>query len=312
MLFNIVMDEMLREVEREENDQSTTLVFADDIMVWGEDAQDVQEKIDRWDEVTRKYGLRMSREKSEAMVMSRDKKARNVNIRLGGEALDVKEEFRYLGSIVTNEARMGAEITRRIHLASGFYQSIRKLLWNEDMPAKCKMLLYKTYFIPILTYGAVTWSLTNKEVGNLQAAEMKFLRSIAGVSKMEKLRSCDIRKKLGVESLHYKIGRDRLRWYGHLRRMNPDRVPRREFERARKRESRRGRPRAKWEDQVKWDVEERGEEWRTVTTGRWWEDRERWRDLVERHQPEEIEEEDEGDVMCQDRPADITDEKAQD
>jgi hypothetical protein len=74
---------------------------------------------------------------------------------------------------------------------------------------KCKMIMYKMYFTPILTYASVTWLVGGKERSQLQAAEMKFLRSVLGVSKMEKIRNNKIRKELGVESLEFKMGRDR-------------------------------------------------------------------------------------------------------
>ena len=45
-----------------------------------------------------------------------------------------------------------------------------------------------------------------------------------------------------------------------------------------------GRPRDRWQDQVQADVEERGEEWSVVDRERWWEDRNKWRELVSRQE----------------------------
>jgi hypothetical protein len=87
--------------------------------------------------------------------------------------------------------------------------------------------MYKSYFVAILTYGAVRWTLGGLQKQRIQAAEMKFLRSIAGVTKMDKIRSKEIRKRLSVERLSYKIGKERLRWFGHMKRMDQDRIPRR-------------------------------------------------------------------------------------
>lgn len=36
--------------------------------------------------------------------------------------------------------------------------------------------MYKSYFIPVLTYAAETWTYTKREISSLQATEMKFLR----------------------------------------------------------------------------------------------------------------------------------------
>ena len=38
--------------------------------------------------------------------------------------------------------------------------------------------MYKVYFSPIVTYAADTWTMTKRDESRLQAAEMKFLRSM--------------------------------------------------------------------------------------------------------------------------------------
>jgi hypothetical protein len=286
------MDDMLSKVRGEgDKGPAKTMIYADDILIWGENSQDVQREIDEWSKVTEEYGMRISTEKSESVVLQRNGKVKLDKIRLKGEELKTQEEFRYLGSIVTKEARIGREIQKRVQQAEGFYQKVRKLLWNENFPRKCKTLLYHSYFVPILTYGAVTWTTGWKEESRVQAAEMKFLRSIAGVSKIERKKSKIIRREIGVERLQYRIGRERLRWFGHMKRMEEDRMPRMEYESAQKEGVKRrvGRPRERWKDQIKRHVEERGESWGTVEEEKWWEDRKVWRAFIEKVE-EEVEE----------------------
>ena len=158
------------------------------------------------------------------------RKASREKIKVGENELEEIEEFAYLGSIITKKAKMESEISKRVAQAEIFYQQVRKLLWDEDFPIKCKLLLYKVYYLPILTYGAVTWSLGERDSSRIQAAEMKFVRSIAGVSKLDKIKSREIRKQVGVEKLLFKLGRERLRWYGHVKRMGKQRIPRAELE----------------------------------------------------------------------------------
>ncbi|KAL3055654.1 hypothetical protein OYC64_018350 [Pagothenia borchgrevinki] len=50
---------------------------------------------------------------------------------------------------------------------------------------------------------------------------MGFLRTVAGVSLRDKLRSSVIREGLGVEPLLLRVKRSQLRWFGHLVRMPP-------------------------------------------------------------------------------------------
>uniref|UniRef100_A0A8C2WVQ0 FERM and PDZ domain containing 1 n=1 Tax=Cyclopterus lumpus TaxID=8103 RepID=A0A8C2WVQ0_CYCLU len=55
--------------------------------------------------------------------------------------------------------------------------------------------------------------------------EMSFLRRVAGLSLRDRVRSSDIRGELGVESLLLRVERSQLRWFGHLVRMPPGRLP---------------------------------------------------------------------------------------
>ena len=48
---------------------------------------------------------------------------------------------------------------------------------------------------------------------------MRMLRRIQGVTLRDKVKSVDIRKELGVSSIQEKVGEMRLRWYGHMQRM---------------------------------------------------------------------------------------------
>ena len=92
---------------------------------------------------------------------------------------------------------------------------------------------------------------TERTRSRIQAAEMSFLRRVAGLSLRDKVRSSDIRRELGVvEPLLLRIERSQLRWFGHLTRMPPGRLPLEVF-RARPTGKRpRGRPRTRWRDYI--------------------------------------------------------------
>jgi hypothetical protein len=59
----------------------------------------------------------------------------------------------------------------------------------------------------------------------MQAAKMKFLRSIEKVTKWDRIRNEVIREQVGVQSME-EIRNRRLESYGHVKRMEEYRVPR--------------------------------------------------------------------------------------
>ena len=56
------------------------------------------------------------------------------------------------------------------------------------------MEFYKVVARPSLLYGSETWVTTKRDMTRLEAAEMRFLRSVTGYTRLDKIRSEDIRQ----------------------------------------------------------------------------------------------------------------------
>ena len=87
---------------------------------------------------------------------------------------------------------------------------------------KAKLTIFRSVYVPILTYGHECWILNEKVRSRVQAAEMGFLRRINGLTLLVK--SADIRESLNIESLLLRLERSQLRWYGHVTRMSQQRI----------------------------------------------------------------------------------------
>ncbi|KAF7657607.1 hypothetical protein LDENG_00024740 [Lucifuga dentata] len=92
--------------------------------------------------------------------------------------------------------------------------------------------------------------MTERTRKRIQAAEMRFLRRVSGLTLRDGVRSSDIREGLGVEPLLLRIERSQLRWFGHLIRMPPGRLPREVFQAHPTGKRPRGRPRTRWRDYI--------------------------------------------------------------
>lgn len=78
--------------------------------------------------------------------------------------------------------------------------------------------------------GPECWSLTAKTKSKVRATEMKVLRIIRGVTRIDRMRNDRIREELEVTSLLEEVERSELRWYGHVKRMDEKRKPRKYLE----------------------------------------------------------------------------------
>jgi hypothetical protein len=112
---------------------------------------------------------------------------------------------------------------------------------------------------------------------------MNCLRKIKGITKRDRIRNADIRAELKIEmDIVQKIKRRRLRYYGHVVRMSPERFPSIAMMFGRVHGARqRGRPRKRWHNNIEEDIREMGMD--AVQASRLAAcDREQWRTSVMR------------------------------
>ena len=79
---------------------------------------------------------------------------------------------------------------------------------------------------------------------------MKYLRRVANKTKRDKERNTKIRETLKVTPIGYDIENRQLKWYGHVKRMDKNRIPRKCLEARIEGKRSRGRPRRTWLDSV--------------------------------------------------------------
>jgi len=132
-----------------------------------------------------------------------------------------------------------------------------------------------------LLYGAETWATTLTEEKGLDAFDMRCLRRILKVRWFHHTRNSEIRRRTGQAPASLLVKRSRLRWFGHVCRMDQDRLPRMLMEWQPESvggKRRRGRCRTRWMDVVARDAESLGIGREAMTeTAR---DRRAWRDVV--------------------------------
>ena len=118
------------------------------------------------------------------------------------------------------------------------------------------------------------WQSQKKQVEEMEVAEMKMLRFAMGVTRKDKIRNEHIRSTVKVEQLGMKMREGRLRWYGHVMRRYQEYVERKMMEMELPGKRRRGRPKRRFLDAVKEDMQEVGVKETDV------EDRKMWRMMI--------------------------------
>jgi len=149
-------------------------------------------------------------------------------------------------------------------------------------------LIYLKYIIYIILsvvlYGCETWSLTLREERRLRVFEKRVLRRVFGPKRDEitgewrKLHNEELSDLYSLPNIVRVVKSRRMSWAGHVARMGKGRGVHRVLVGKPEGKKPLGRPRRRWEDNIKMDFQEvRG------GCGDWMElaqDRDRWRALV--------------------------------
>ena len=194
------------------------------------------------------------------------------------------EQFKYLGTTLTNQNSIQKEIKSKLKLGNACYHSVQNLLHSSLLSKNLKIKIHRTIILPVVFKGCETWSLTLRKEHRLRVFENRVLRRIFGPKRDEvtrewrKLHNEELNDLYSSPNVVRVIKSRRMKWAGQVARMVEGRGVHKVL--VGKPEGKRplGRPRRRWEYNIKIDLQEAGN-----GCGDWMEmaqDRDRWRALV--------------------------------
>ena len=85
------------------------------------------------------------------------------------------EEFKYLGTNLTNQNCIQEEIKSRVKSGNACYHSVQNILSSSLLTKNLKIKIYRTIILSVVVYGCETWSLTLREERRLRVFENRVL-----------------------------------------------------------------------------------------------------------------------------------------
>ena len=95
--------------------------------------------------------------------------------------------FKYLGSIMTSNAKSTVDTTCRIAVAKNSFTEMKAILTNLKKQFQLKYQILTCCITPILLYGSENWTLNKTGMRKIKAAKMWFLRRMEKVKWTEKI-----------------------------------------------------------------------------------------------------------------------------
>jgi hypothetical protein len=101
------------------------LAYPDDVNILGGSAHTVKKNAEDLLVATKEIGLEVNADKTKYMVMSRDRNAgRRHSVKIDNNSIEKVEEFKYLGTTLTDKNSIQEEIKGRLKLANACYYSV--------------------------------------------------------------------------------------------------------------------------------------------------------------------------------------------
>jgi len=118
------------------------------------------------------------------------------------------------------------------------------------------MRIFNAVIMSILLYGGETWTILKNDSSRLETFQMRFLRCILQITRRDHQRNTDIRDRCCQQPMVEGLLRQRrLRWFGHVCRMDNCRIPKRLlFGQLIQGKRPRHKPRRRWNDTVLADL----------------------------------------------------------
>ena len=196
------------------------LVFADDIALMDDNVDMSQDFLDCVCKTAAMTGLEINTSKTKVLAFH-DKA---VNITCKNSILENVPYFPYLGSNITADLDIDPEIRSRIAKATGNASRLKNFWHKKGVSTNTKIKLYMACIRSTLLYGCESWALNKRHISALDSFEVRCARKFIPRSHLKSTSTIRTEAILGP-SLESVIRTRRLKWCGHVLRMDENRFP---------------------------------------------------------------------------------------
>ena len=261
---------------------SLSMEKKDDIALFEASEAAMAETTEAIRNIARKLGLQMSYKKTEILPIGCATTLTPV-VPLGDEGnIKVVDHFKYLGAYCSADGSNTKELNNRIGKASAAFRELDKVWKDRNISLNTKMKFYNAGVLSTLLYAAECWTLTERDEARLDAFDMRCQRKSWRLSAwFQHISNDNIRSRTNQPQLTSVIRKRRLKWFGHVQRMDASRIPRRLYSwNPTHGRRRRGRPRTAWKDTINKDINKMDFGWSVEEAEVAAKDRSVWKFLV--------------------------------
>lgn len=234
VLFNIFIDELANMLkakglglafggtELENRRKLCALLYADDVVLMSDSAQELQSMVTVVHEFCVKWRIEVNTKKSQVMVVNSGAQHTEHKWAFGETQLEVVSQYKYLGIVFSSDLTWSHHVEKVVSQGRANLTRLRILLSRKEIPADLKLTIWGAVAGSALMYGAETWSTNSSQTNALESiqhqAGVRILRVNGKTSKSA------TRAMLGLTSLETRRFVAKLRYRGKLLQMHESRL----------------------------------------------------------------------------------------
>jgi len=150
-------------------------------------------------------------------------------IQIGNAAIETTEELCCLGSYVTSDSSCDKDCQTNLQSQQRIWKIDIGMVWygRTGISTTLKVRLYELLMMSTVLHGAELWTLTVAQKKKLEATHHEFQRRMMGIyAWKDKVSNERVGVQTQLEKIDHIIKDTRLRWLGHVLRMDDNGLPR--------------------------------------------------------------------------------------
>ena len=230
-----------------------TILYADDQILMATSEDDLQTMAHHLNIIARKYKMTIPSTRTISMAMWGNQIQR-VKIVINDNIIKQVTDFKHLEYRISEYK---SDLEDKLQTYNKINGAIRRH-FGKQMNKETKLRIHDITAKAALKFGSEVWVLKKREEQRLEAAQMKLLRHLLGITKLDKEKNQCIRQKTGAQNIVQEIKQYQEKWLQHVQRMDTNRLPKQTLKYKPNGRKNIGRPSKRWRDQLHLEDQETG------------------------------------------------------
>ena len=181
----------------------------------------LQHIVNHFSDAAKNFSLTISVKKTEVLYQPPLREAYSPpHISIDGTNINAVEHLTYLGSVISNDATVSKDLYNCLSKANSSFGRLPKRVWkSHSLRLSTKLQVYRAINVTTLLYGAETLVLYRKQIRLLERFHQRSLRSILGIKWQDRVSNEEVFKRANLSSIESILLQVKLRWDGHVTRM---------------------------------------------------------------------------------------------